>query len=47
MSIDNTSKEVTVALAEIKANELGTLSESKNLFIKANHALDGLIVHFG
>ena len=44
VSIDKTSKEVTVALAEINANELGP-SKPKNLIVEAMHKLYGLIMH--
>jgi hypothetical protein len=46
VSMDNTSKEVTVALAEINANELES-SKRKNLIIEAMHKLYGLIMHLG
>lgn len=45
MSIDKTSNEVTVARAEINANELAPSRQSKNLILKATHELHGLIMH--
>ena len=36
MSIDNTSKEVIVALADINANELGTSGQPKNSDYKSD-----------